>query len=78
MFNVMRYINDIDFQIVYYKKEINVINYERINYMEDSKISLSYPGGVLVIKGDNLRVRKLLDNEIVVCGNINNLEFKNN
>lgn len=78
MFNVMRYINDTDFQIVYLKKEINVINYERINYMEDSKISLSYTSGVLIIKGDNLRVKKLLDNEIIVCGNINNLEFKNN
>ena len=78
MFNITRYINDIDFQFVYFKDELNIINYDKINYMEDSKISLSYKMGIIVIKGDNLRVRKLLDNEMVICGNINNIELRKN
>ena len=76
MFNIMRYINDVDFQIVYINDELNVVNYEKINYMEDEKISLTHRNGVVVIKGKNLRVKKLLDNEIIVVGNFENIELR--
>jgi sporulation protein YqfC len=76
MFNIMRYINDTDFQIVYINQELDIINYDRINYMENEKISLSYQDKSVVIKGDNLRVKKLLDNEIVVIGEINTIDFR--
>lgn len=76
MFNIMRYINDTDFQIVYINRELNVVNYDKINYMEDEKISLSYQEGTIVITGENLRVKKLLDNEIVIIGDIKNIEFR--
>lgn len=76
MFNIMRYINDTDFQIVYINSELNVINYDKINYMEDEKISLSYKSGTIVVIGENLRVKKLLDNEIVIVGDIKNLDFR--
>ena len=76
MFNVMRYINDVDFQIVYINNELNIVNYEKINYMEDDKISLSHNNGNIVVIGNNLRVKKLLDNEIVMVGNFQNIEFR--
>lgn len=76
MFNIMRYINDTDFQIVYINNELNVINYDRINYMENEKISLSSKVGTVVVTGENLRVKKLLDNEIVIVGDIRNLDFR--
>jgi len=72
----MRYINDVDFQIVYINNELNIVNYEKINYMEDEKISLSHKIGTIIIKGNNLRVRKLLDNEIVIAGNFESIEFR--
>ena len=76
MFNIMHYINDTDFQIVYINSELNIINYDRINYMEDEKISLSYKVGTVIVIGENLRVKKLLDNEIVIVGDIKNLDFR--
>lgn len=76
MFNIMRYINDTDFQIVYIKKELNIINYTKINYMGDSKISLNYSNGTVIIKGENLRVKKLLDNEIIIGGSFSAIEFR--
>lgn len=72
----MRYINDIDFQIVYINNELNIVNYDNINYMENEKISLTYKNKTILIKGDNLRVKKLLDNEIVVVGTFEGIEFK--
>ena len=76
MFNIMRYINDTDFQIVYINNELNIVNYDRINYMEDEKISLSYQKGTIVVIGKKLRVKKLLDNEILIVGDISNIDFR--
>ena len=39
-------------------------------------MSVSYREGILVIKGQDLRIQKLLDNEILVVGKIENIEFK--
>ena len=72
----MRYINDTDFQIIYINNQLNIVNYEKINYMEDEKISLSHKEGTIVIKGNNLRVKKLLDNEIMIIGIFDNIEFR--
>jgi len=72
----MRYINDTDFQIIYINNQLNIVNYERINYMEDEKISLSYKSGTIIIKGKDLRVKKLIDNEIMIIGNFGDIEFK--
>lgn len=76
MFNITRYINDTDFQIVYLNNQLNIINYDKINYMEDTKISLSYKTGSVVVGGENLRAKKLLDNEIIIVGEIKNLDFR--
>lgn len=76
MFNITRYINDTDFQIIYINNQLNVVNYERINYMEDEKISLSHKKGTIIISGNNLRVKKLLDSEIIIIGTFENIEFR--
>ncbi len=70
------YIVDKNFRFTYTENKLNIINYIEINYMEDSKISLLYSQGIFVVKGENLRIQKLLDNEILVVGKIENIEFK--
>ncbi len=77
MFHLMHYINDTDFQIVYINHQLNIINYEKINYMEDSKISLTYQETTVVVSGNNLRIKKLLDNEIMIVGQFTAIEFRN-
>lgn len=70
------YIEDNDFRFSYIDNQLDIINYLKINYMEDNKVSLHYKDGNIVIKGDNLRIKKLLDDEILIVGNIENIEFK--
>ena len=70
------YIEDNNFRFSYIDNQLDIINYLRINYMEDSKISLNYKEGNIVIKGNNLRIKKLLDDEILIVGDIENIEFK--
>lgn len=71
-----RYIKDDEFRFTFVGRGLDVVNYSRINYMEDNKISLSYENGTFIVKGDNLRIQKLLDDEILIVGNIQNIELK--
>ena len=75
MLNIRSFINDSSFQILYKDNNLDIINYTNINYMEDSKISLSYLDNKVLIKGNNLVVRKLLESEILITGNFISIEF---
>lgn len=76
MFKELRnYIKNDQFEISYLEGKLNIINYQEIGYMEDSTISLRHKEGKLLIKGKNLRVKKLLDQEILIDGKIESLEF---
>lgn len=70
------YILDEEFQINYFRGKINIKNYTKINYMEDQKVSISYTDGIIIVHGQGLKIVKLLDNEILVDGNIEMVEWK--
>ena len=75
MLNIRSFINDTSFQILYKDNTLDIINYTNINYMEDSKISISYMDNNLLIKGTDLTVKKLLESEILITGNFVSIEF---
>lgn len=70
------YINDDSFKINIYKNKINIVNYLDIITLEDNRISLKYQEGMIIIKGNNLSVNKLLDNEILITGAIKSVELE--
>lgn len=70
------YILDEEFQILYLKEAVNIKNYLKINYMERERVSLTYSKGTVVVYGKNLRIKKLLDSEILIEGNIETIELK--
>lgn len=74
--HIMEYIHDQSFSVLYKGQGLDVLNYTKINYMEEKKISLTHANGIIVIKGDNLRIQKLLDDELFIVGKIENVEFK--
>ncbi len=70
------YILDEEFQILYLKEKVNIKNYLKINYMERERVSLRYLKGNVTIYGKELKIKKLLDNEILIEGNIETIELK--
>ncbi len=75
MLDIRKFLNDSSFQFVYINNSLDIINYTNINYMENNKISINYYAGKILIKGNNLSVRKLLESEILISGNIESIEF---
>jgi len=76
MFNNLRnYLDDNAWRIHIYNGKINIVNYIDIVTLEDNRISIKYQNGMIVIKGKDLSVNKLLDSEILITGTISSVEF---
>ncbi len=75
MFNyISNYINDKEFKFTIYENKIHIINMKRIITLEDNYISLLSINKKINIKGNNLVLSKLVDNELLIKGNISNIE----
>lgn len=77
MFNIRHFISDTSFQMVYMRNYLDLINYTDIISMDINRIVLKIDNEKLVIKGNNLVVKKLLESEMVIDGNILTIEFNN-
>ncbi len=71
---ISNYINDKEFKFTVYNNKIHIINFKRIITLEDNYISLLSQNKKVNIKGNNLVLNKLLDNELLIKGNISNIE----
>lgn len=71
------FINDKTFRFTVYENMINIINYNKIISLEDNYISVLSTNKKILIKGNNLILKKLLDKEILIKGNISNIEVIN-
>ena len=70
------YIKDEEFRINIFGNKVNIINYLDLIVLEDTRISLQSPKGIVVIKGSGLTVNRLLDNEILISGKIKTIELE--
>ena len=56
--------------------KIDIVNYIEIDHFDDTKIMVRYEKGLVVIKGENLTISKLLNDELLILGKIKSLEFE--
>ena len=76
MFDLRNYINDVEFRVNLYKDKVHIVNYTKIVTIEKSRISIGYSSVMLIIKGKDLALKKLLDDEILIKGIINSVELE--
>ena len=68
------YINDNEFRITVFADRVHVINFLNIVSLEEERISFITNKGRVIIKGKNLCLNKLLDDEVLISGTIMNIE----
>ena len=73
--SINKYLKNNEFSINILSNFIDINNFLDIIVLEPNKIVLSYTDGFLRIFGNNLTIKKLLDNEIVINGIIKSIEF---
>lgn len=75
MFNrIKEYINDNEFRLTVLEDRIYIINYLKIISLDNDRISFLTHKGRVIIKGNNLSLNKMLDDEILVSGVVSNIE----
>ena len=72
--NIKNYILEKDFKMILSNNYIDIINYLDIISIDDKNITIKSDKNIS-IKGNNLSVSKLLDNEILIIGDIEKIEL---
>ena len=73
---VRDYLLDDEFKMIVLNNKINISNYDLIEYLDSDMVVVKYDGGKISIKGDNLTVSKLLNNEILISGIIKEIGMR--
>lgn len=71
---INNYINDNNFKLSLYNNKLNIVNYKKLLSLEENYISILLEKKKLIIKGSNLFLIKILDNELLIKGNIKSIE----
>ena len=73
---INNYLNDNTYKIIVFNNTVNINNYLEILDFNSNVISVKHQKGITKIKGKDLVVSKMLDNEILITGNIKEIEVK--
>lgn len=69
-----RFLKDNEYQIIINKCGLYIKNYQRLISLEDTNISLITSKKKIVVSGEGLSLRKILDNELFIQGLIKRIE----
>ncbi len=72
------YIKTNELKVIYYNNKINIVNYNQIGTFDNKSIEIISKIKKIIIKGDNLTINRLYDNELLIDGKIETIEFINN
>ena len=70
------YINENNFKITIGINYVNLVNYTLVLDFNSNLVSIKYNNGIVDISGTNLVVNKMLKDEILVTGNIENIKLR--
>ena len=73
---LFNYINDNNLKIIYLNNQLDIVNYKKILIFNDDKIKIDYYKKNISIIGNNLTIKKLYDDEVLVEGNIKEVKWE--
>ncbi len=73
---VIDYIKDDQFKITYVDNSVDVVNYDKIIEVKSEVITIKKENITILIEGNDLKLTKLLDNEVLIKGIIKEIIFK--
>ena len=71
-----RYLVDNDFKVVITKNYLNIVNYLEVIDFSVKEISIRYSEGEMIVKGNNLVLSKMQDEELLIKGEIKSILYK--
>ena len=74
--SIRSYILEDEFKITILNNKVNIVNYQSIGIIDTNKVIVKYDFGSVSVRGDNLVLSKLMNNEILISGNIYSIDFR--
>ena len=72
---IVNYVKENTFKVIYIPNQVNIINYGIILEIKDDVITLKKDERILFIRGNDLKLQKLLDKEVLITGKIKQIEL---
>lgn len=73
---IKNYVLEQELEIIYKKDAVIIVNYLSIDHFENEKIIIKCKNKIVVIKGKDLRINKLLKDEVLIRGQFTNIELR--
>ncbi|MGE5455754.1 MAG: YabP/YqfC family sporulation protein [Ignavibacteriales bacterium] len=70
------YLLEEEFKINILNNKINIINYTDIMGFDTNEVIVKHKSGEVIIKGNDLTITRLLTDEVLIVGNIKNIELR--
>lgn len=69
------FILDDEFRLVLLEDRVLIVNFKKILYLEDKRVSILTSYGKIVLCGTGFLLSKLLDKEVLIGGNIERIDI---
>ncbi len=77
LFNDFRsFIVEAEFSIHVYQNKVGIVNYESIGHFDSRQVRIYHKNGEVIVKGKELVVSKLMQEEILILGSIEAIELR--
>lgn len=73
---IRSYVKESELKITILEDKINIVNYKDIGHFDSNKIVIKVENREVIVKGENLVVSKLMNDEILITGKYTNIEFR--
>lgn len=70
-----RFLEDKTYEIIIKNKQLNIINYSEIIDFSISRINIRCDNNIIDVEGNNLIISRMIDDEILITGNIINIRI---
>ena len=69
------YLYDKEYRIIIKENYVNIVNYDEIVEFSLNKISVKHKNKLITIEGLNLAINKMVEDEVLITGNIFNISI---
>ncbi|MBE6140161.1 MAG: hypothetical protein E7172_01315 [Firmicutes bacterium] len=73
---LFNYIKDLNLKVIYFNNKLDIINYKKILIFNDDKIKVECPKKIMIVLGNNLSIKKMYDEELLIEGNIKEVKWE--
>jgi len=73
--SIERYLYDKEYKIIIKENYVNIINYDEIIDFNLNNISVKYQNKIISIEGHDLSISKMVEDEVLITGEINNIRI---